>query len=118
MPKAVTLKLAAEHYDISIAGGAPGGAPMASRWARSSRDTQVLVGGVILAMHAPDGTVAGQTCGNLGREGVGVGRRVGLAVGSGAAVAGAGRRRGCRGRVVGEFAGDLVGQDMPGHSDS
>ena len=64
------------------------------------RDTQVSIDGVILVTHAPDGSVAvRQTCGNLGREGLGRGGGAGLAVGLlRAAAAGVGRRRGCRGR--------------------
>jgi hypothetical protein len=59
-------------------------------------DTQVSIDGVILVTHAPDGSVAvRQTCGNLGRGGVGVGRR-GRARGwpLRAAAAGVGRRPG------------------------
>jgi hypothetical protein len=64
------------------------------------RDTQVSIDGVIPVTHATDGSVAvRQTCGSLGREGLGVGRR-GRARGwpLRAAAAGVGRRRGCRGR--------------------
>ena len=84
------------------------------------RDTQVSIDGVILVTHAPDGSVAvRQTCRDLGREGLGLGGGVGLAVGSFAppllasAAAGA-----VAGGVIGEFAGHRVEQDIHGHSDS
>ena len=84
------------------------------------RDTQVSVDGVILVPHAPEGRVAvRQTCGNLGREGLGRGGGAGLAVGLFAppllapVAAGA-----VAGGVIVEFAGRRAGQDIHGHSDS
>jgi hypothetical protein len=73
---------------------------------------------VILVTHAPDGSVAArQTCGNLGREGLGRGGGAGLAVGLFAPLApvavGA-----VADRVIGKFIGHRVEQDIHGHSDS
>ena len=84
------------------------------------RDTQVSIDRVILVTHAPGGSVAvRQTCGNLGREGLGWGGGVGLAGWPfGAAGAGIGRGRGCRGRVIGKFGGHRIEQDVHDHSDS
>ena len=54
---------------------------------------------MILVTHALDGSVAvRQTCGNLGREGLGSGL--------------------LRAGVIGKFVGHRVEQDVHGHSDS
>ena len=84
------------------------------------RDTQVSIDGVILVTHAPDGSVAvRQTCGNLGREGLGLGGGVGLAVGSFAPPLLASVAVGAvAGGVIGEFAGHRAGRDIHDHSDS
>ena len=96
---------------------------MEPRWplsGRARRDTQVSIDGVILVTHAPDGSVAvRQTCGNLGREGLGLGGGVGLAVGLFAPPLLASVAVGAvAGGVIGEFAGHRVGQDIHDHSDS
>ena len=84
------------------------------------RDTQVSIDGVILVTHAPDGGVAvRQTCGNLGREGLGWGGGAGLAVGLFAPPLLASAAVGAvAGGVIGEFAGHRVERAIPGHSDS
>ena len=84
------------------------------------RGLQVSIDGVILVTHAPDGGVAvRQTCGNLGREGLGRGGGVGLAVGLFAPPLLASVAVGAvAGGVIGEFAGHRVGRDIHGHSDS
>ena len=84
------------------------------------RDTQVSIDGVIVVAHAPDGSVAvRQTCGNLGREGLGWGGGAGLAVGLFAPPLLASAAVGAvAGGVIGKFAGHRVEQDIPGHSDS
>ena len=84
------------------------------------RDTQVLIDGVILVTHAPDGSVAvRQTCGNLGHEGLGWGGGAGLAVGLFAPPLLASVAVGAvTGGVIGEFAGHRAEQDIHDHPDS
>ena len=75
---------------------------------------------MILVTHAPDGSVAvRQTCGNLGREGVGWGGGAGLAVGLFAPPLLAPVAVGAvAGGVIGKFAGHRVAQDVHDRSDS
>jgi uncharacterized membrane protein len=84
------------------------------------RDTQVSIDGVIVVAHAPDGSVAvRQTCGDLGREGLGWGGGAGLAARLFAPLLLASAAVGAvAGGVIGEFAGHGVERDIPGHSDS
>ena len=84
------------------------------------RDTQALDRRRDPGDARPRGRVAvRQTCGNLGREGLGRGGGAGLAVGLFAppllapVAAGA-----VAGGVIVEFAGHRAGQDIQGHSDS
>ena len=83
------------------------------------RDTQVSINGVILVTHALDGGVAvRQTCGNFGREGLGWGGGVGLAVGLFAPPLLAPVAVGdVAGGVIGKFADRCVEQDIHDHSD-
>ena len=78
------------------------------------------MGGVTLMTHALEGSVAvRQTCGHLGREGLGRGGGVGVAVGLFAPPLPAPVAAGAvAGGVIGEFAGRRAGQDVHGHSDS
>ena len=84
------------------------------------RDTQVSIDGVILVTHAPDGSVAvRQTGGNPGREGLGWGGGVGLAVGPFAPPLLASVPVGAvAGGVIGKFGDHRVEQDVHDHSDS
>lgn len=82
-------------------------------------DTQVSIDGVILVTHAPDGGVAvRQMCGNLGREGLGWGGGVGLAIGLFAPPLLASVAVGdVAGGVIGKCADRRVEQDIHDHSD-
>ena len=109
----------AEHYDIIVAGGSARWSPDGISLGALVRDTQVSIDGVILVTHAPDGSVGAADVRQPRSRGVGVGRRVGLAVGSFAPPLLASVAAGAvAGGSSASSSAHRVEQGIPGHSDS